>query len=251
MNLTGSTILITGGTSGIGRALAEAFHQRGNQVIIAGRRQRLLDEIIAAHPGMRGLQLDVEDAGAIDAFALRIVEQFPELNVLINNAGISRLEDLTLDAIDMNVSRSIIQTNIVSVLHLTAALLPALKRRPNATIMATTSGLAFVPRGDYPTYCASKAFLHSWLQSLRVQLRGTSVEVLELAPPYVQTELAGPGQATDPRAMPLADYIAEVMKILSQPNPPQGEILVERVKALRWADRNNNYERMFMALNAS
>src|SRR5438128_2336201 len=159
MLLTGNTILITGGTSGIGRALAEIFHRRGNQVIIAGRRQHLLNEITAAHPGMRGMQLDLEDPRAVDAFAAHIQEQFPELNVLINNAGISKPEDLTADTVDLSVARSIIHTNIVSVLHLTAALLPTLKQQPNSTIITTSSGLAFIPRTVFPTYCASKAFL--------------------------------------------------------------------------------------------
>jgi uncharacterized oxidoreductase len=249
MHVSGNTILITGGTSGIGRALAEVFHRRGNQVIIAGRRQHLLNEITAAHPGMHGMQLDVEDPRALDAFAGRLQELFPELNVLINNAGISRREDLTADTIDTSVARSIIQTNILSVLHLTAALLPTLKQRPHSTIITTTSGLGFVPFAPFPTYCASKAFLHSWLQSLRFQLRETSVEVLELVPPYVQTELSGPDQATDRHAMPLADYVAEVMKNLSDPNPSGGEILVERVKALRWAGKSENYERIFTANN--
>lgn len=241
--------LVTGGTSGIGRALAESFHQRGNQVIIAGRRQHLLNEITAAHPGMHGMQLDVEDPLAVDTFAASIRERFSGLNVLINNAGISKPEDFTADAIDLSAAESMIQTNIVSVLRLTAALLPILKQQANSTIITTSSGLAFVPRADLPTYCASKAFLHSWLQSLRFQLRKTSVEVLELAPPYVQTELGGPSQVIDPKAMPLANYIAEVMQLLSNPNPPHGEILVERVKSLRWAEKNEAYERVFAALN--
>jgi uncharacterized oxidoreductase len=249
MNLTDNTILITGGTSGIGRALAEAFYQRGNQVIIAGRRQHLLDEITAAHAGMHGIQLDVRDSADIEAFASRIREQFPQLNVLINNAGISKPEDLTSDSINFSVTQSIVATNIVGVLHLTAALLPTLKQQPNSAIITTTSGLAFVPLSPYPTYCASKAFLHSWLQSLRFQLRETSVEVLELAPPYVQTELSGSSQATDPAAMPLADFIAEVMQILSTPNPSSGEILVDRSKAERFAERNGNYEQVFASHN--
>lgn len=247
MQLTSNTILITGGTSGIGRALAEAFHRRGNQVIIAGRRQTLLDEITSANRGMRGMQLDVQDAAAVDTFAAEIRKRLPELNVLINNAGISRREDLTAGQYDISVARSIIQTNIMSVLHLTSALLPILKQQPRSTIMTTTSGLAFVPFAPFPTYCASKAFLHSWLQSLRFQLRQTSVEVLELAPPYVQTELAGPHQAADPHAMPLADFVTEVMQILGGPNPPRGEILVGRVKALRDAEKNQHYEQVFAA----
>jgi uncharacterized oxidoreductase len=248
MRLTDNTILITGGTSGIGLALAETLHQRGNQVIIAGRRQHLLDEITAAQPGMHGIPLDLENPAAIDAFAARVREEFPKLNVLINNAGISRAEDLTSDTLDVSVARSIIQTNIISVLHLTAALLPTLKQQPHSTIISTTSGLGFVPFAPFPTYSATKAFLHSWLQSLRFQLRETSVEVLELAPPYVQTELAGPHQATDPHAMPLADYIAEVMQILSNPTPASDEILVERVKTLRWAERTG-YDKIFEANN--
>src|SRR5882762_9515334 len=146
MNLTGNTIVITGGTSGIGRALAEVFHKRGNRVIIAGRRQALLDEITAVHPGIQGMRLDVEDPRAVDVFARQVQEQFPELNVLINNAGISRPEDLTAHTVDLSVARSIIQTNIVGVLHLTALVLPTLKQQPASTIITTSSGLAFMPR---------------------------------------------------------------------------------------------------------
>ncbi|MCV9947597.1 SDR family oxidoreductase [Rhizobium sp. BT-175] len=252
MQISGNTILITGGTSGIGRGLAEAFHRLGNRVIIAGRRQSRLVEVTAANPGMLGFHLDVRDPEAIGAFAARIREEAPELNVLVNNAGISRPEDLTAEAADLSISRQIVETNIMSVLHMTAALLPMLKTRPKATIITTTSGLAFVPRNNFPTYCASKAFLHSWLQSLRVQLRGSSVEVLELIPPYVQTELSGQHQLTNPRAMPLADYIEEVMRLLAASTPlPGGEILVERVKGERWAERDGTYLTRFAAFNAA
>ncbi len=117
---------VAGPTSGIGRALAEDFHRRGNRVIIAGRRQHLLDAIIAAHPGMIGMELDVQDSADVEAFAARVRKQSPELNILINNVGISRSEDLTAAAIDLTEARSIIQTNVVSILELTAALLPIL-----------------------------------------------------------------------------------------------------------------------------
>jgi uncharacterized oxidoreductase len=249
MLLSGNTILITGGTSGIGRALAEAFHQRGNRVIIAGRRQALLDEISAAHPGMQGIPLDANDARAIGAFALEVRERFPDLNVLINNAGISMPEDLTATSVDLSAARAIIQTNILGVLEITAALLPTLERQPASTIITTSSGLAFMPRASFPTYCASKAFLHSWLQSLRFQLRKTPVEVLELIAPYVQTKLTGQSQAADPHAMPLADYVAEVMQMLESPIPPSGEILARRAEALRWAEKNGEYEQLFSARN--
>ncbi len=250
MILTGNTILITGGTSGIGRALAEAFHKLGNQVIISGRRQSLLDVITVANPGMRGLQVDVDDAEAVEVFAAHVRSEFPQLNVLINNAGIFKAEDLCADSTDISIARSQIQTNIISVLQLTAALLPVLKKQPRSTVIATSSGLAFVPRAAYPSYCAGKAFIHSWLQSLRFQLRQTSVEVLEFAPPYVQTEIGGPEQLTDPRAMPLAEYIAEVMRLLENPYPPRGEIIVGRTEGLRWAEKRGDYEKTFEALNA-
>jgi uncharacterized oxidoreductase len=198
---------------------------------------------------MLGMQVDVQDAQAVEAFAKRVREEFADLNVLVNNAGISRSEDLTNDLVDFSVTRSIVDTNVLSVLQLTAALLPLLKAQSDSTVITTTSGLAFVPLAAFPTYCASKAFLHSWLQSLRFQLRDTSVKVLELAPPYVQTELGGPSQATDPHAMPLADYVAEVMHLLTEADPPSGEILVERVKALRFAEQGERYSQVFAVNN--
>jgi uncharacterized oxidoreductase len=167
----------------------------------------------------------------------------------VNNAGIATSEDLVFDTFDTTALRSIIETNIIGTLHMTAAFLSLLKSQPSATIMATTSGLAFLPNAASPTYSASKAFLHSWLQSLRFQLRHSSVEVLELVPPYVRTELSGPDQANDPRAMPLADYIAEVMQLLGMPDPPRGEILVDRAKQLQFAESSANYEQIFMDHN--
>lgn len=250
MQMTGNTIVITGGTSGIGRALAEAFYRRGNTVIIAGRRQQLLDEISAANPGMIGAVLDVQNSASIAAFAGRLTEEFPTLNVLVNNAGIMQHENLSDGEIDLAGIRALIETNIISVVHLTAALLPLLKRQQSSALITTTSGLAFTPLAPFPSYCASKAYLHSWLQSLRFQLAGSSVQVLELAPPYVQTELSGAHQASDPAAMPLADFIAEVMTLLERADPDTKEILVERVKDLRNAERSGRYDEVFNALNS-
>jgi uncharacterized oxidoreductase len=170
------------------------------------------------------------------------------LNVLINNAGISRSENLVED-FQVASAKAMIDTNIVAVLQLTAALLPTLRACEHATIITTTSGLAFVPLGTYATYCATKAFLHSWLQSLRTQLRATSVDVLELAPPYVQTELGGSAQLTDPAAMPLKAYITEVMAILDGPAPPYGEVLVDRVKQMRMAERDGSYDQLYAMMN--
>ncbi len=243
MQISGNTVLVTGGTSGIGRALAVALHEAGNTVIVAGRRQNLLDEIEQNHPGIVGMQLDVEDSNALQQFAGEVQKRFPKLNVLFNNAGIAGNEDYTAETIDTAYAKRTIGTNITSVIELTAALLPTLRQQPQSTLLVTTSGLAFVPFPKGPVYGATKAFLHSWLEAIRMQLRGTNVEVLELAPPYVQTELGGPQQAQDPRAMPLDAYTAEVMSILKDPSKiEKGEVLTENVKPLRWAEKNGNYD---------
>lgn len=249
MKITGNTILITGGTSGIGRGLAEALHDRGNQIIVTGRRQTLLDEIITRRPGIVGIQLDLDDPASVSHLSDEISARFPDLNVLIANAGISRPEDLTADSWDTAVAQEIIETNILGVLRITAAFLPQLQRQPDATLMTTTSNLAFVPRADFPTYCASKAFLHSWLQSVRYQLRNTSVEVLELSPPYVQTELTGKHQTSDPRALPLDTYIIEVMHLLETQDHPRGEVLVTHDRGRRSAEREGRYDSVFDAVN--
>lgn len=249
MKLIHNTILVTGGTSGIGRALAEALHDRGNRVIVCGRRQALLDEMTAQRAGLVGLQLDVDDRASLARLTAQVRERFPELNVLIANAGISRTEDMAVDGWETSAAEAIVQTNIVGVLRVTAAVLPLLKGKPDAVLMATSSNLAFVPRADFPTYCASKAFLHSWLQSLRHQLRGVPVEVLELAPPYVQTELTGEHQASDARAMPLDAYVAEVLQLCEAGDTPRGEVLVERDRARRWSERDGHYEATFRAMN--
>lgn len=184
MKLTGNTILITGATSGIGLALAEAFHALGNRVIIAGRRQALIEKITAGRDGLFGLHLDVDDPASLARASEDVRSRFPELNVLIANAGVSRPENLVADNWDVSDAEAIVSTNILGVLRVTAAFLPLLKGQENATVIATSSALAFVPRADFPTYCASKAFLHSWLTSLRHQLKNTPVSVLELSPPY-------------------------------------------------------------------
>ncbi len=249
MKMSGNTVLVTGGTSGIGRALAEAFHHRGNRVIVAGRRRELLDEVASGSPGIVGMTLDVADAHSVARFAGELGERFPELNVLLANAGISQAEDIAADDWDSSAAEAIVATNIVGTLRVTAAVLPLFKRQESATLMATTSNLAFIPRADYPTYCASKAFLHSWLQSLRHQLRRLPIEVLELAPPYVQTELTGARQASDPRAIPLPAYVAEVMQILEAGDHPGGEVLVAADHGRRTAEREGRYDAVFAQMN--
>ena len=249
MRMTENTILISGGTSGIGLALARALNNRGNQVIITGRQQALLDEIVDRHPGMAAMYLNLDDPHSLPRLAADVRERFPDLNVVIANAGISRTEIMTLPDWDAADAEAVVQTNILGVVRLVAAFLPMLKARTDATIMATSSALAFLPRADFPTYCASKAFLHSWLISLRHQLRKIPIEVLELSPPYVQTKLTGTFQATDPRAMALDSYIHEVMQMLESGTHPRGELLLDRDLARRWAERDGTYNAIYSAMN--
>jgi uncharacterized oxidoreductase len=248
MNITHNTILITGGASGIGRGLAEAFHALGNQVIIAGRRRKSLDETTAANPGMKSAALDIDDPANIRAFGVRMARDFPALNVVIHNAGIMRPENVLSQTDDLADAEATITTNLLGPLRLTAALLPLLRRQPRSTIMTVSSGLAFLPLAMTPTYCATKAAIHSYTLSLRFQLKGTTTEVLELIPPYVATQLMGQQQSTDPRAMPLKDFIAEVMAILKT-QPSATEICVERVNPLRFAAENGKFEAVFQGLN--
>jgi uncharacterized oxidoreductase len=248
MQMSGNTILITGGGSGIGRALAEAFHALGNQVIIAGRRRQILEETIAANPGMKSAVFDIENAEGIRSFAAQLAKDYPTLGAVVHNAGIMRPEDLKTGG--LADAEAVITTNLLGPMRLTAALLPHLLARPRAAIMTVSSGLAFVPMAITPSYCATKAAIHSYTQSLRYQLKGTGVQVLELIPPYVQTHLMGARQANDPNAMPLDEFIAETMNILKN-SPDAIEVCVERVKPLRFAECNGNYDGFFTRFNDS
>lgn len=245
MEMTGRTILVTGGGSGIGRALAEQFHARGNAVIVAGRRRAALDEVATANPGIDTLVLDVADATAITGAAAELARTHPKLDVVVHNAGIMRAEDMTAEPYDIADAEATIATNLLGPIRLTTALLPQLRRQPEATIITVSSGLAFVPRAATPTYSATKAAIHSWSQSLREQFRDTAVEVIEIAPPGVATDLM-PGHAENPRSMPLDEYVTETMAQLAAQAP---ENLVERVKPLRFAERNGRYQEMFAMVN--
>jgi len=248
MQMSGNMILITGGGSGIGRGLAEAFHANGNQVIIAGRRKQQLDETIAANPGMKAVVFDIANAQEIGGFATQLKKDFPALNVVIHNAGIMKTESL-LDG-ELADAEAIVKTNLLGPMQLSAALMAQLLSQPKAAIMTVSSGLGFLPWAMTPTYCATKAAIHSYTQSLRYQLRTTTVQVLELIPPYVQTELLGSHQANDPHAMPLKDFINETMEILKT-SPDVAEICVERVKPLRFAEAGGGYEAFFKKFNDS
>jgi uncharacterized oxidoreductase len=246
MKLTDNTILITGGGSGIGRGLAEALHALGNQIIISGRREHTLDEVTEANPGMASVTLDVDDPDAIRSFAEEMIELHPTLNVLMNNAGIMRPENLK--AQQVADAEAIIATNFLGPIRLTAALLPHLQKQLRSAIINVSSGLAFVPFPVTPTYSATKAALHSYTQSLRVQLQGTSVEVIEIIPPAVATDLTSGRSPDDPRMMSVRDYISETMDILKT-KPTPTEINVERVKFLRFAEATGNFDKALEMLS--
>ncbi len=245
MKTTGNTLLVTGGGSGIGRALAEAFMALGNEVIIAGRRESVLQQVADANPGMHYVVLDTSDAADTQRVAEQLIIDYPALNSVIHSAGIMRGESLRAGATELEAT---VATNLVGPIRLDGLLLPHFLKQPHAAIVTVSSGLAFVPLALTPSYCATKAAVHSYSQSLRYQLKDTAVKVHELAPPYVQTELMGERQANDPHAMPLKDFIDEVMGIF-QHSPDAEEILVERVKPLRFAEANGGYGEFFKRFN--
>jgi len=247
MKLTGNTILITGGGSGIGLALGEAFVQRGNDVIAAGRNPQKLS--VAESHGLSTVQVDMSNPASIEALATTVRMEFPRVNVVIHNAAICQPVGFTVQGHEW-IREETVATNLLGPMRLTDALLPHLLHQEQATIIIVSSGLGFVPSARYPTYSATKAALHSYAQSLRIQLKHTAIDVIELVPPYVQTELGGPAQATDPHAMPLGDFISEVFDILDH-NPRVEEILVKRVQAHRFAAESGseNYDVFFQHYN--
>ena len=247
MNISNNTILITGGTSGIGLALADALHLAGNRVIVAGRDEAKLKKTGEEHPGLEVIALDLGSATSIQAAAQQVITSYPGLNMLINNGGIQIVENLFEEPFDLSSMRAEVSVNLVGQITLITALLPMLRKQARSTIMNVTSGLAFVPMNAVPTYCATKAAMHSYTVSLRYQLRTTTTQVIELIPPQVQTNLR-PGYADDPRAMPLAEFVTEVMGIL-EAEPEVTEVVVERCKPIRFASERGTFDQMFAALN--
>ncbi len=249
MRIHGNIIFIPGATSGIGLALAERLHDAGNTVIVGGRRQALLDDIADSHPGIDTVRIDTADAASLTEATATVLERHPDLNVVVAMAGIMRAEDWTACSDLMASAEEIITTNLIGPLRLIATLLPHLQRRPDATIMTVSSGLAFVPLRVTPTYNATKAAIHMFSETLRLQLAETSVRVVELEPPSVATDLM-PGQRDSDIAMPLDDFADEVMSILRD-GPDVTEVQVERVKILRHAEARGDYAETVRHLNAA
>lgn len=244
MKTHGNTILVTGGGSGIGRALAQRWHDAGNVVIVAGRRLEPLQQTAEGRDDMHAVEFDVDDVAGLEGAVAALLERFPQINVLVNNAGIMRYErvDRARDLADADAT---VATNLLGPIRLTNALIDHLAGTEDAAIINVTSGLAFVPLMGTPTYSATKAAIHSYTQSLREALRG-KVEVIELAPPGVQTELT-PGQSTREGYQPLDSFADEVIALFAQQPTPE-EILVQNVRPLRDAERNGNHDQMLAML---
>ncbi|HUO22858.1 MAG TPA: SDR family oxidoreductase [Caulobacteraceae bacterium] len=245
MKPTGNTILITGGGSGIGEALAHRLHDQGNTVIVAGRRLEALEKACEGRADMSAIALDVDSKPQIEDFIEAVLANHPKLNVLINNAGVMRFEDLD-HARDLTDAEETISTNLLGPIRLIDGFVDHLKAQADSAIINITSGLAFVPLVAAPTYCATKAAMHSYTVSLREALKG-QVEVIELAPPGVQTDLT-PGQSSRQAYMPLKDFADEAMARLSE-QPTPSEIAVQRAQGLRTAEAEHRFESTFQALN--
>ncbi len=245
MNVTGNTIFIAGSTSGIGLGLAVRLHAAGNKVIVSGRRKELLDHITNEYPGIGALVLDTSDPTSVTAAAAEVQSRFPETNVLITMAGIMVPEDFTSSDF-LPVAEDTVTTNLLGPIRLIAAFTELLSGKPDATIMTVSSGLGFVPLPLTPTYSATKAAIHSLSESIRVQFAG-SIRVIELVPPAVRTALMG--QEDSEHAIPLEDFLTEVMTIL-ETQPDADEILVETVKFLRHAEATGNYDTVLGLLSS-
>ena len=249
MNISGNTVFIPGSTSGIGLALALALHDRGNTVVVGGRRTDLLEKIAADHPGIDTVQIDTADPASITAASQEVLARHPDLNVVVLMAGIMRVEDWHRPDTFLASAESIITTNVLGPIRLIAAFVDHLQKQPDATIVTVSSGLAFAPLQATPSYNASKSAIHMLSESIRLQLADTSVKVVELVPPSVRTALL-PGQETSDFAMPLDGFVSEVVALLEE-QPDTHEILVERVKFLRHAEARGDYDQVVATLNAS
>jgi uncharacterized oxidoreductase len=247
MNISGNTIFIPGATSGIGLALALRLKAAGNTVIIGGRRTAVLESLAAEH-GFDTVPIDTTDAASVLAARDLVVSRHPELNVMIAMAGIMTPEDVRGPDFLATAER-LVETNISGPLRLIAAFLAQLESRPDSTLLTVSSGLAHVPLAPFPTYNGTKASIHRFSESIRLQLAGTSVKVVELVPPAVQTELV-PGNSQNEHFMPLDAFADEVMAIL-EARPDVTEVLVDAVGMLRFAEVEGRYAATVAALNGS
>lgn len=244
MRLTGNTVLVTGGGSGIGRGLAVALHETGNRVVIAGRRTDPLRAVANEHPGISYLPLDQAKRQSIHTLVDELTRRHTDVNVVINNAGMMALEDLSNP--DPDVVEAVVATNLLGPILLTSLLMPALKAQRHPAIINVTSALAFVPLAFAPTYSATKAAMHAYTESLRFQLRDSGVQVIEIAPPRVETGMEGAADAD--YTMSVDDFVTEMLSLLAA-RPDVDELIVKAARRLREAERNGVYDDVFAAVN--
>ena len=249
MKIAGNTIFIPGSTSGIGLALALRLQAKGNTVIVGGRRKELLDQIAAEHPEIDTVQIDTADVASVRAAAGELLVRHPDLNVVIAMAGIMKVEDWHQSDTFIESAESVITTNVLGPIRLIAAFIEHLQKQPAATIITVSSGLAFAPLSATPSYNASKAAIHMLTESVRLQLADSTVDLKELVPPSVATDLL-PGQRESEFAMPLDEFVDEVIHLL-ETEPDANEIQVERVKFLRYGEARGDYDKVVATLNAA
>jgi len=247
MNITGNTIFIPGATSGIGLELALRLQEKGNNIIVGGRRTGLLNQIVAEHPDIKTVRIDTADPDSIREVTRRVIAENPDLNVLIAMAGIMNVEDWKTPGGFLQSAEAVVTTNLLGPIRLIAGLVEHLQSKPDATIMTVSSGLAFTPLKVTPSYNATKAAIHMLSESIRLQLADTSVKVIELEPPSVATDLL-PGQKESAFAMPLEDFVSEVIGLIES-QPEATEIQVERVKFLRYGEARGEYDQVVATLN--
>jgi len=248
MQTTGNTILITGGSTGIGLSIAEAFLRKNNQVLICGRRKEKLGEAKAKFPQLQIRICDIADAKERQGLYHWVISEFPQINFLINNAGVQHQIDLRKGAKDLLAGDDEIEINFQAHVQLTALFIPYLMKKPGAAILNVTSGLGFVPLAFMPVYCATKAAMHSFTWSLRYQLRKTCIRVIELIPPTVDTDLdrgARQGRNQAYRGIPsrqVADALLDGLK------NDESEITIGQSEGLRNLNRQEA-EKMFLRMN--
>lgn len=235
MDLSNRTVLVVGGTSGIGRELARRFAAAGSTVAVGGRSPEALSEL--AGEGFGTFRIDVTDGASVAAARDAVLARYPELDTVVTMSGVMLLEDLR-DPAHFAAAETTIDTNLLGTIRVVDAFTPHLVGRGAGTFITVTSGIAFLPFPPMPAYAASKAGVHAYSEALRAQLDGTGVDVVELVPPAVA--VAGQ-EKVNPHALPLDDFAGEVMQLLSE-NPTPHEVLVKGVLMHRWAERDGTYD---------
>jgi uncharacterized oxidoreductase len=218
MNLSNNTVLITGGATGIGLELAKQFLDRGNVIIICGRREEKLHEAKEKYPTLNTLQCDISKREDRIRLAKSLTEKFPDLNILINNAGIQQEFNFT-SQVNSEAIENEIATNLTAQIHLASLFIPHLLEKQTPAIINISSGLGFIPLAIVPVYCATKAGIHSFTMSLRKQLEASPIKVYEIAPPTVDTNLdrgAREKRNQHDRGISVEECTREIMKALEE-----------------------------------